>query len=407
MKRALFLIAVLGGLASVANFAFQILTASRLTPGAFSLFAAMLTIIIAIGAGSTGFQIVTARSVSTKIDWSPEKRLIDKTTRHGVVASIALLLLLLPLSPILARAIRVDPYVVALLLLFLPISVMQSLAIGRIQGSGQVVRVAGIGLALAAMKLLAGAVVLYLGGGAVALVGSLLVSNAVVLAAIMRYARQTGSCTSSIISKLTITLFVAQISYWSLISLDILIARVALPEDLAGQFAAAATLAKIVLFLPAMLTTALLPWAGRRVGMASSRRRMALVSLVGTLAVSTVTSIFLLVSASWMVETLFGLRYEDAAQYVGPLAFAYIPLTLTGVVLQFHFTSKRSVYAATNVIALLIAAVLVILGPPIPMFYISVIAAVGTVQVIALLVEAFLFPSEVTDDPMQADPITN
>ena len=141
--------------------------------------------------------------------------------------------------------------------------------------------------------------------------------------------------------------------------------------------------------------------------MASSRRRMALVSLVGTLAVSTVTSIFLLVSASWMVETLFGLRYEDAAQYVGPLAFAYIPLTLTGVVLQFHFTSKRSVYAATNVVALLIAAVLVILGPPIPMFYISVIAAVGTVQGIALLVEAFLFPSEVTDDSMQADPITN
>lgn len=395
MKRTLLVVAVLGGIASVANFAYQILAASRLDPAAFGLFAALMTFIVAIGAGASGFQVVTARAVSTGQDWSESPRLFDKTTLDAFLVSAALMVLTFLASPAISSALRVSVSTVLIIASFIPISVLQALAIGKIQGSGAVRSVAWIGLSLAVLKFLAGALVLALGGGAVGLVLSLLVTNGLVLVVISRRARRCGRVTAQLWSGRTWILVIAQTSFWAFVSLDLLIPRVALPDQQAGTFAAAATLAKMVLFLPGLLTTAILPWAGKLFGESGDRRRLAFISLSISLFVSVFAALALSVFAQPIVHLLFGVEYSSSATYVPALAFAYVPIALSTVLLQFHFTSDRIVYALTSLMTFLIALLLVTLGPAEPFYYVLVIGVTGAVQFVAYLVERFIQPSRV------------
>lgn len=385
MRKVIPLMALLGGIASLINFAYQVVVASRLDPGAFSLFAALMTIVVSIGAGSAGFQVVTARAVSTQSHWSPVQRKLDQVSRNGIALGVSVFIASLALAYPLGLALRVSPWIVGLVLSFIPVALLQALTFGRIQGAGLVVRLAAIGLVLASVKLGAGLFALTLGGGAIALMVSLIGANALVVFATLRTAAKTGSVNASLLSKTTWTLVTAQTSYWAFISLDIFIARVRLDEDLAGSFSAAATLAKIVLFLPGIVSTALLPMAGTLARRKTDRIHLAKRTLTLAILVSLSAAIALSIVGPWLINTLFGSEYAAAIPFIAPLAFAYIPISISGILLQFHFVGRGFGYAWINVVTLLFAGLAIALVTPNPAAFIWIVGLFGVAQTVALM----------------------
>lgn len=390
MRKTLVGVVIVGGLASLINFAYQAVVASRLEPVDFGLFAALMTLVVAISAGASSLQVVSARAVSTKRNWSSAPQLFDQVSAHAAVVGVLIALIIIIASPVIARALRVDFWIITVIAVMIPVLMVEALTLGRIQGRGSVIAVAGVGLALALMKVFTAYVALALGGGARSLIVLLLILNVIVVLAIASTARKSGSVEASLRSTWILVLVVAQTSYWALASLDIFIARVALSEGEAGLFAAAATLAKAVLFVPGLVALTTLPWAGRLYGQRKARRKVAVltISISGVAALTTALGIVLL--GPWVLANLLGPEYSDATSLLAPLAFAYLPIGLSSVLLQFHYTSDRWTYALTSLIAFVAAAVAVAFGPAQPGFYITTMAVVGVILFIALLLQGLL-----------------
>ena len=377
-------LAVLTGLAGVANFIYQIFTASALDPAAFSLLASFLAIVAIVGATTGSLQVVTARVFSTRTDWSHEIRTFDRTTVQGLAAVAILLVPLLIFSPTISSSLGVSVPVFLLLLLFLPVSVLTSLLLGKVQGSGYLITLGVILLAISTVKLGSAVMIVQLSGGAVSLIAALVGASTIVLICAWIMSPVRGSSAATLFSLQTSTLVAAQLSFWGIATTDVIVARVGLAEVSAGQFAAAAAIAKLVLFLPGVLTTAILPMAGALVSVGENRVRFALWSVGLTACLAVLSAVLVWFAAPWIISTLLGPAYAESTTLVGFLALAYVPLSVAGATLQFHFTSRRrkyALFASGSFLAMLTAFVV---GPDEAWFYIAVVGVTGLLLLVSI-----------------------
>lgn len=381
------IVALATGVASLLNFAFQFIAARMLSPQDYGLFLSLLTVLTVIGAAGTGFQALAARSVSSKISWSPTPKYLDRTTRQVLVVSVvalaALLVLAGPMGGFLGSPL-VNLVVVAV---SIPVLFVQSIALGRLQGAGALIGVAAVGLFVAGAKVVGVLLGFVLPVSVPYLLLLLMTVNVLSLVVSASRVRRTGSLNTSLLTRTGTMVIVAQFCYWGLAGVDVVIARGRLAELDAGYFAAAATLAKTVLFLPGLITMFVLPHAGNLWNDAASRRVLAKRALVVTVLISLGATVALYFLGSVMVGFAFGPTYVEAVRYVAPLALSYVPLALVGVVLQFNFTSGRWLYGISLLGTLVVTTALLLIIPPSPITFIVIVGSTSTVLLGLLLVE--------------------
>lgn len=381
------IVALATGVASLLNFAFQFIAARMLSPQDYGLFLSLLTVLTVIGAAGTGFQALAARSVSSKIDWSPTPKYLDRTTRQVLVVSVvalaALLILAGPLGGFLGSPL-VNLVVVAV---SIPVLFVQSIALGRLQGAGALIGVAAVGLFVAGAKVVGVLLGFVLPVSVPYLLLLLMTVNVLSLVVSASRVRGTGSLNTSLLTRTGTMVIVAQFCYWGLAGVDVVIARGRLAELDAGYFAAAATLAKTVLFLPGLITMFVLPHAGNLWNDAARRRVLAKRALVVTVLISLGATLALYFLGSLMISFAFGPTYVEAVKFVAPLALSYVPLALVGVVLQFNFTSGRWLYGISLLATLVVTTALLLIVPPSPITFIVIVGSTSTVLLGLLLVE--------------------
>ena len=381
------LVALATGIASLLNFAFQFIAARMLSPQDYGLFLSLLTVLTVIGAAGTGFQALAARSVSSKIGWSPSPKYLDRTTRQvltvSFIALAALLLLAGPLGGFLSSPL-VNLVVVAV---SIPVLFVQSIALGRLQGAGSLILVAAVGLFVAGAKVIGVLLGFVIPVSVPYLLVLLIFVNVLSLVVSAGRVRRTGSLNASLLTRTGSMVILAQFCYWGLAGVDVVVARGRLMELDAGYFAAAATLAKTVLFLPGIITMFVLPHAGNLWNDAARRRILAKRALVVTALISVVATLALFLLGSLLISFAFGPTYVEATAYVGPLALSYVPLALVGVVLQFNFTSGRWLYGLSILGTLVATSLLLILVPPSAISFIVIVGISSTVLLGLLLAE--------------------
>lgn len=381
------IVALATGVASLLNFAFQFIAARMLSPQDYGLFLSLLTVLTVIGAAGTGFQALAARSVSSKIDWSPTPKYLDRTTRQVLVVSVvalaALLILAGPLGGFLGSPL-VNLVVVAV---SIPVLFVQSIALGRLQGAGALIGVAAVGLFVAGAKVVGVLLGFVLPVSVPYLLLLLMTVNVLSLVVSASRVRRTGSLNTSLLTRTGTMVIVAQFCYWGLAGVDVVIARGRLAELDAGYFAAAATLAKTVLFLPGLITMFVLPHAGNLWNDAARRRVLAKRALLVTVLISLGATVALYFLGSLMISFAFGPTYVEAVKFVAPLALSYVPLALVGVVLQFNFTSGRWLYGISLLGTLVVTTALLLMVPPSPITFIVIVGSTSTVLLGLLLVE--------------------
>ena len=102
------------GVMNAATYAFTLLCAHRLGPADYGAFAAMLGLVIVVNVVSLGLQATGARRVAAA---PGDRHLIEiKVMATSVRAGIALAIVCLALSPLLATVLRLDSWAIAALL---------------------------------------------------------------------------------------------------------------------------------------------------------------------------------------------------------------------------------------------------------------------------------------------------
>lgn len=313
-------IGVAMGLMNVSTYGFTLVAARLLGPQAYGAFSAVLGVLLVVAVAQLGLQATAARRIAAAPEEASrvERSVLTLTYRTAVVLGGVLL----ALSPVLDRALRLDSLGTAALigLCAVPITIMGGQA-GVLQGERRWRPLAAVYLASGLPRLLLGVALLVWRPAeqwAVLAVGLGFLAAVVVGWWCLRRRdlsgrdRAVGGPPAG--TGVRPTLFEALhnshalLAFFALTNVDIVVARNVLAPREAGLYAAGLILVKAVLFLPQFVVVLAFP------AMASDpRRRRAL--LLSTLVVLGVG--VLVVAGTWLLQGL-------ALAFVGGSAYAAI-----------------------------------------------------------------------------------
>jgi O-antigen/teichoic acid export membrane protein len=280
--------------ANIATYGFTVLAARVLGPHEYGAVAALLAALLVIGVLQLGLQATAARRVSAE----PEHRaeIEHEVIRVGWRAAIGLGLVLLVLSPLVERVLRLDSVLTAvwLALAAVPLTVMGAQA-GILQGERRWAALSLVYLAVGIPRLaIGGAMIAWRPDQGAAMAGVALggVFPALVAWWALRRRDKPDSPghpdpaarrhpTRDILGE-TAHNSQALLAFFALSSADILVARHALDPHRAGIYAAGLIVTKAMLFLPQFGVVVAFPSMSTEAGRAAAlRKSLAVVGLLG------------------------------------------------------------------------------------------------------------------------------
>jgi O-antigen/teichoic acid export membrane protein len=280
-------------IANVATYGFTVLAARVLGPHEYGAVAALLAMILVVGVLQLGLQATAARRVSAE----PEHRaeIEHEVIRVGWRAALGLGLLLLVLSPVVERVLRLDSVLTAVYLAgaAVPLTLMGAQA-GILQGERRWAALSLVYLAVGIPRLaIGGAMIAWRPDQGAAMAGVALAGVFPTLVAWLALRRrgeryspmETGTArrhpTRDILGE-TVHNSQALLAFFALSNADILVARHALDQHRAGIYAAGLILTKAMLFLPQFVVVVAFPSMSTEAGRGPAlRRSLGLVALLG------------------------------------------------------------------------------------------------------------------------------
>jgi O-antigen/teichoic acid export membrane protein len=323
------LVAVALGIGQVLAYAQTLVAARTLSPAQFGAFSALLALLLIGNTVALATQAVTARHI---VSVDPAHRHDEAAAAWRTALQTAALVtgFWLLISPLIGLALRLDSPLtyIMLALTFFPLTVMGG-ALGIAQGAERHARLAAVYLAVGVPKALvtitALVVLASVAGGITGLaVGTAL--GAVLCWALVRDLFADGRATHSTMLREIPAATYAMLALFALTNLDIVLGRVFLTPEQAGQYGVGIIVAKVVTWLPQFV--AVMAYAR----MVDERRgRTTLVGLGTVAAIAAVCIGAVAALPDLVVSIIAGPQYAQMAELL-PL-FAMIGAC--GAVLQF------------------------------------------------------------------------
>lgn len=363
---------VLTGLASATNYASNIIFGRLLTPESFGDLTALLALVVVVTVPAGAAQTIAAERVAGLKAAGDEER-ARYVIRHGLSHLAALSLLA---GVVAALAIPLVDEVFDLQALGAAIAVVPLLIVsmfipfvwGLLQGFDRFVALGVLFLGAALSRILFGAPWAAAGGGAGGALAGQAVGNALAVAVTLWLIRDhligrgTGAATSGLRRRpdsRTLAAGWAFIAFALLSNLDIVLAKIFLSPYEAGEYAALATIGRIVIFLPSAVAIVMVPSVARArhdAGAAGAVLRKATLVVLGT---TLVAALPIIAFPDLVMDTMFGDKYAGAAGGVRAIAAAGIGLALLYllVVYTVAIQDRRWVWVLTAAVLLQIVAI--------------------------------------------------
>lgn len=346
--RGLIAVGVASAVGILASFLFQIVAARYLAPADFGLFSAFLSIVNVAAVGSAALQnLVTVQTAAglrsgatrSRTRWPLDAMIV------GVGGGLAVTLL----APALAGALDTTAAVILAAALTIPISFVFADALGLLQGSGDVARAVWWTTISQVARILGILVAILVGAGLGGVVGSVVAAMVIALTGAVWSARSVPRPSQGVFSMAGATIIVLTVAFAWLTNADVLLVRISAPEDVAGNYAAAAVLVKTGFLIPSTLALYLLPRFTRNRDNPELTRLGVLASLGLALATGLAMTVVFLLLGDWIIGLLYGPSYDIAEEILVPLSVAYIPwIAAQGLMIK--MTSVASKTAAASLI---------------------------------------------------------
>ncbi|PJJ71228.1 O-antigen/teichoic acid export membrane protein [Diaminobutyricimonas aerilata] len=383
------------GLASalgiLATFGFQIITARVLGAERFGVLSAFFAIVNVAAFGSASLQnsvaVHTARALSTPRARSLKRLSSDPTLIEALAFGLGGAAIVAVASPAISAALDTEWFVPFLAAISVLLSFLFARAVGIIQGSGDsqaavwwstaslLLRVALVSAVFAAGMRLEGALLAVLAGSLLAVVGA------------QGRARRVGMTDGGRpFSADSLVVIVTTITFAWMTNVDVILVRNAIPAEEAGQYAAAVTLVKSGLLIPATLSLYLLPRFVRQEGNAElSRLGVRLTAMVTLLGGFALFLLFWTLGRPVLV-LVYGIQYSGAATILAGLALAYVPwIVAQGLLIRMTATASRPALIVLLAAAFAQFGAGILLLPRLTEFVIS-IGLTGTAVLAAFIV---------------------
>ncbi len=312
-------------LSSALNYGFTLLLGRWLDAAQYGAFASFTSLFMLSAALPIAFQQATSR------------RAQGANTRPALIAGGALGVTLLLLAP-LTRPLGLDPLWVAAFALTLPLMALLGAWRGAAQRDG---RAAAFGLSLLAehgLKLALTAPLLQVWPGAAAPVAATLLGLGLALPLVRPPAGASPSPLSpgpgSVAAEGKRLLALVAAAQSALVYGDVLLAGALLLPEQSGEFAAAATLARVVFFAGWAVQVAAFPLVARRAATGAPGRPLLLGALGATLLIAGVPAAVMMAAPALCVELAFGGALPGAAALLPGAAAGTLLLTVAGTALN-------------------------------------------------------------------------
>jgi len=298
------IIAIAIVLINIATYGFQMVAARLMGPNQYGSLASLLAVALVVTVLQLGLQATAARRIATE---PKDVAGVERAILHiAYRASLVLCAIMLALSPVLERVLRLDSIYPALLLALgaIPLTVMGAQA-GILQGERRWAPLALVYLAVGVPRIVIGTVALVVRpteGSAMAAVTLAWFAPVVVGWLALRGNKRATDAphqTRSVLAETWHGSF-ALLAFFALSNVDIVIARNVLSDTASGLYASGLILTKAVLFLPQFVTVIAFP----AMTSANERRRallwslalvgvLGLICIAGALVLSGVAMIFI------------------------------------------------------------------------------------------------------------------
>jgi O-antigen/teichoic acid export membrane protein len=354
-----------GGLSYLANAA----VGRLLGPTNYSVYTAMVSLILMLGAVTAVIQTVTTNYVARlrADEQMPDVGallvyLLRQLLLWGLAAVVIVWALGRPLAALLHLPSTVPVWVVATALA--PIAVLPVLQ-GGLRGLERFVPYGINMITLATLRLGTGIGLIVAGWDAVGAIASLplaYLGTAVLalfwLAGTLRLRNHSFQPNLSSILGYASYTAASLFSFTALTNMDILFVKLGFAPDQAGLYSAIATIGKITLYLPFAATVLLLP----RVAILNARRERTVQLLYRALLImgllcSMITLAFFLFP-SLLVELMFGAEYLAWASLLGPYGLAMTLYSLCNLWLAYYLALEDKRYSSALLVGTVLQAVL-------------------------------------------------
>jgi O-antigen/teichoic acid export membrane protein len=133
----------------------------------------------------------------------------------------------------------------------------------------------------------------------------------------------------------------ASAAFVSMTQMDMVLVRHYFNADESGIYAAASVLGKAVLYLPGGVATALFPMVAENTALQRSSASLMFKAVALTLILSVAATLFYFLFAPYLVNLLYGKRYDEAGEVLRYFGLAMIPMALVMVAESFLIAQGR------------------------------------------------------------------
>lgn len=338
-------------LSSALNYSSSLVFSRLLTPESFGDLTALLAFAVVVAVPTGAAQTVVAARVSA-YNSAGEHGRIRYMVRYAVVhmALIATLATLVYVAaiPLVEKVLSLQalgPALALTPLIWLAFTV--PIVLGVLQGLDRYIAFGVMSLAIALSRLVFGIPLTYVGGGAGGALAGQAIGNAIVLvvaAYLLRHLwlhRGTGAGRAGLRRKpnlATVSAGGAFVGFAVLSNLDIVLAKVFLEPRAVGLYAALATIAKILIFLPGAIAVVLVPHAARAGADQRQRSRVLRGAALAVMAATLLVTVPMALMPKLTLRLMFGHRYEYGASGVLPMLLAGAGLALLYLLVVFSVT---------------------------------------------------------------------
>lgn len=319
--------------ANGSNFLFHAVMSRLLGPDAYGALGSLLGITSVVTFGAAALQAAVIQAVSAAPPGEPGA--LGRHTVRSLVAALGVLLLAAALSPVLDGFLHLgSPGPVVLLGVFVALSLVAVVPQGVLIGRLSFTVVAAALVTGALVRVGAGVALVELGLGLDGALAATAVSAAAILAVLLWPLRhELGRDGDHLRIRVgPAALVVCAVGGFSaLVGIDTFLARHYLPAATAGRYAAAATAARIALFMPGALSLVAFPRLSATRGRGLEARLVLVHALTAVILLGVAAAVVLSLFPHTVISVLFGTRYQQAAGALRILAVASAGLGVAGL----------------------------------------------------------------------------
>jgi O-antigen/teichoic acid export membrane protein len=349
----LFVSTVAGGLL---GYAYQIVMGRFMSPEDYGLFMALMALVPVLSVPLATIHMSVSRRLSQYMALGQRDEFIDffwaatiKMLVLGGVGLAGFAALSVPIQKLLASPSLVPVWLVGLYMFFVLLTPVMNAAV---QAAQRFSFIAFINVFGPFAKLAFGGAFVALGWRVHGALSGLVLTGASLALIWFAYCRWGMHMTwrrpawlRHLAAKDVFPVLLAQLAFTLLSQIDLLLAKHLFSPHDAGMYAAAATLGKAVLFLPASIVVPLFPITASESTAGRETRGLLRRAVMVTLALTVAGALFYLITGDVLVRLLFGEAYQPAGTILRLYGFAMVPMAVIMVIEHYLVAKGRLLFA--------------------------------------------------------------